>query len=237
MPLRVIGGSLGGRTLRGPPRTGVRPTAARVREALFEILTARGAPMRRVLDLYSGTGALGIEAMSRGAEHCDFVEADSKACEVIRDNLRRTGLLDRTKLWPMTVAKALPRLAGDGGNQAIGQSGSTAKQALLNQAAPQPHSNPLPPEGEGTSSGGGSGSSDAGVTRGYDLVLADPPYEYDRAEAELASVIAKGLLAAGGTLVVEHSQRKQWPRELAGLEQLTSRRYGDTRITLYIQAH
>jgi 16S rRNA (guanine(966)-N(2))-methyltransferase RsmD len=179
MPLRVIGGELGGRVLRGPPRTGVRPTSDRVREALFEILGARGTAMR-VLDLYSGTGALGIEAMSRGAEYCDFVEADSKACEVIRDNLRRTGLLDRTRLWPMTVARALDRLS-------------------------EP----------------------------YDLVVADPPYEYDRAGAELASVVERGLLADGGTVVAEHSQRKQWPGSLAGLSQLTSRRYGDTRITLY----
>jgi 16S rRNA (guanine966-N2)-methyltransferase len=180
LPLRVIGGSLGGRTLKGPPRTGVRPTADRVREALFEILTAREAPMRRVLDLYSGTGALGIEAMSRGGEYCDFVESDSKACEVIRDNLRRTSLIGQTQLWPMAVAKALGRL-----------------------------------------------------DEAYDLVLADPPYEYDRAEAELASVVEKGLLADGGTLVVEHSQRRLWPETLAGLQQLTSRRYGDTRITLY----
>ena len=215
MPLRVIGGSLGGRTLRGPPRTGVRPTADRVREALFEILTARGAPMRRVLDLYSGTGALGIEAMSRGAEHCDFVEADSKACEVIRDNLRRTGLLDQTRLWPMTVAKALPRLVE-----------ANASVSTLRRPDSDGPSSPLHPEGEGSSRG-----------ETYDLVLADPPYEYDRAEAELAAVVGQGLLAAGGTLVVEHSQRKLWPQELAGLEQLTSRRYGDTRITLYTQAH
>jgi 16S rRNA (guanine966-N2)-methyltransferase len=138
--------------------------------------------MDRVLDLYSGTGALGIEALSRGAEYCDFVEADSKACEVIRENLNRTRLPDRAKVWPMTVAKALPRLGGP-----------------------------------------------------YDLVVADPPYEYDRAEKELSDVLEKGLLSADGTLVVEHSQRKQWPQELAGHTQLTSRRYGDTRITLYVK--
>jgi 16S rRNA (guanine966-N2)-methyltransferase len=181
MPLRVIGGVLGGRGLKGPPRTGVRPTQDRVREALFEILTARDAPMRRVLDLYSGTGALGIEALSRGAEHCDFVESDTKACDVIRENLFRTGLLDCTKLWPLTVAKTLPRLG----------------------------------------------------TEAYDLVLADPPYEYDRAEAELTEVLVRGLLASGGTVIVEHSQRKTWPQTLGGLKQLTSRRYGDTRITFY----
>ena len=67
----------------------------------------------------------------------------------------------------------------------------------------------------------------------YTLVVADPPYEYDRAESELTLVVQRGLLAEGGTLVVEHSQRKEWPQTLSGLEQLTSRRYGDTRITLY----
>ena len=214
MPLRVIGGSLGGRTLKGPLRTGVRPTSDRVREALFEILAARGAPMRRVLDLYSGTGALGIEAMSRGGEYCDFVEADSKACEVIRDNLRRTGLLDRTKLWPLTVARALPRLVGGGDGQTGRRAGGQADIAV-DEAIPE----------------GGAGDGTGGEA--YDLVVADPPYEYDRAEAELALVVGMGLLAQGGTLVVEHSQRKQWPESFAGLEQLTSRRYGDTRITLY----
>jgi 16S rRNA (guanine966-N2)-methyltransferase len=182
MPLRVIGGALGGRTLKGPPRSGVRPTADRVREALFEILAARDAPMARVLDLYSGTGALGIEALSRGAEHCDFVESDPKACEVIRENLNRTRLPDRARLWPLPVARALPRLSGP-----------------------------------------------------FDLVLADPPYEYDRAEKELTEVLERGLLSPDGTLVVEHSQRRQWPEELAGYRQLTSRRYGDTRITMYVR--
>ena len=180
MPLRVIGGELGGRVLRGPPRSGVRPTADRVREALFEILSSRSAEMGRVLDLYSGTGAMGIEALSRGAEFCDFVESDAKACEVIRENLRRTDLGGRSKLWPVAVARTLDRLE-----------------------------------------------------QGYDLVVADPPYEYDRAEAELAAVIEKGLVVEGGTVVIEHSQRKEWPVMMAGLTQLTSRRYGDTRITLY----
>ena len=180
MPLRVIGGELGGRVLRGPPRSGVRPTADRVREALFEILAARGAPMQRVLDLYSGTGAMGIEALSRGADYCDFVESDGKACEVIRENLRRTGLQGRAKLWPVAASKVW-----------------------------------------------------SGMEGAYDLVVADPPYAYDRAEPELASVVEKGLMAQGGTLVIEHSQRSEWPETLGGLIQLTSRRYGDTRITLY----
>lgn len=180
MPLRVIAGSLGGRNLKGPPRSGVRPTADRVREAIFEILGAAAASDARVLDLYSGTGALGIEALSRGAAWCDFVESDSKAVEVIRENLRRTALLDSARVYPMAVARALSRLQGP-----------------------------------------------------YDLVVADPPYEYDRAESELAAVVDGGLLAPEGVLVIEHSQRRLWPQELGGRHQMTSRRYGDTRISLY----
>jgi 16S rRNA (guanine966-N2)-methyltransferase len=65
MPIRVIGGSAGGRTLKGP-RSGTRPTSDRVREAVFDILASRDADLSRVLDLYSGTGAMGIEALSRG---------------------------------------------------------------------------------------------------------------------------------------------------------------------------
>ncbi len=198
MPLRVIGGELGGRVLRGPPRSGVRPTSDRVREALFEILTARGAPMRRMLDLYSGTGAMGIEAMSRGAEYCDFVESDPKACEVIRENLRRTGLQGQAKLWPMTVSKAIPRL--------VEQSGMAKDEAARQEI------------------------------ESYDLVVADPPYEYDRAEAEMALVVEKGLLADGRHAGCRALAAQGVAETLGGLEQLTSRRYGDTRITLYGQA-
>jgi 16S rRNA G966 N2-methylase RsmD len=96
---------------------------------------------------------------------------------------------------------------------------------VVDDVAQRPHPNPLP-EGEGID------RPDAWIP-GYDLVVADPPYEYDRAEAELALVVEKGLLAEGGTLVVEHSQRREWPETLGGLDQMDSRRYGDTRVTLY----
>ncbi|HEU0072830.1 MAG TPA: RsmD family RNA methyltransferase [Dehalococcoidia bacterium] len=218
MPLRVIGGELGGRVLRGPPRSGVRPTTDRVREALFEILTACGAPMRRVLDLYSGTGAMGIEAMSRGGEWCDFVESDAKACEVIRENLRRTGLQGRAKLWPMTVARAISRLREE--------SGKAADATSADVGAPTPLPDPLPSRIEGN-------NEPEERRKGYDLVVADPPYEYNRAEAELALVLESGLLVEGGTLVVEHSQRREWPGMLGSLVRMDSRRYGDTRVTLY----
>ena len=110
--MRVIAGEAGGRQLKGPPRSGVRPTTDRVREAIFEVLHSHGYEPARVLDLYSGTGALGIEALSRGAELCHFVEADNKASDVVRENLMRTRLLDRGKVLPMPVARAVSRLPG-----------------------------------------------------------------------------------------------------------------------------
>ena len=88
--MRVIAGRHGGRRLAAPPGAGTRPTADRVREALFSILGARveGA---RVLDLYAGSGALGIEALSRGAAAATFVELAPAAVRVLRDNLAALG--------------------------------------------------------------------------------------------------------------------------------------------------
>ncbi|MDB4927790.1 MAG: putative Ribosomal small subunit methyltransferase, partial [Myxococcaceae bacterium] len=85
--MRVIGGTWGGRRLLGPPRGAeTRPTSDRVREAIFNIAAARieGA---RVLDLFAGTGALGVEALSRGAAHATFVECDRGLCQTIETNL------------------------------------------------------------------------------------------------------------------------------------------------------
>src|SRR5688500_1963659 len=98
MPMRVIGGTAGGRILKAPPRKGVRPTSDRVREAIFDLLASHEADLSNVLDLYSGTGALGIEALRRGDGRADFVEADARASEVVRENLVLTGLIDRARV-------------------------------------------------------------------------------------------------------------------------------------------
>jgi 16S rRNA (guanine966-N2)-methyltransferase len=87
--MRVIAGAYRGRPLKAPPGTSTRPTSDRVREALFSILgDISGA---RVLDLFAGSGALGIEALSRGASEAVFVEQSRRAAGVIRANLRAVG--------------------------------------------------------------------------------------------------------------------------------------------------
>ncbi len=93
--MRVIAGSAGGRELRAPPGRSSRPTSERLRESLFAMLEAADVEMTETLDLYAGSGALGIEALSRGAERCTFVEEDARACATARENLRRVGLEER----------------------------------------------------------------------------------------------------------------------------------------------
>jgi 16S rRNA (guanine966-N2)-methyltransferase len=88
--VRVIAGSLGGRRLKAPPGRGTRPTSDRVKEALFAMLGAlEGA---RVMDVFAGSGALGIEALSRGAARAVFVERDARATRVLEENLALLGL-------------------------------------------------------------------------------------------------------------------------------------------------
>lgn len=92
---RVIAGRAGGRRLAVPPGTGTRPTSDRAREGLLSTWQSLlGGPLEgeRVLDLYAGSGAVGLEALSRGASHTLLVEADARAARVIRENVKSLGL-------------------------------------------------------------------------------------------------------------------------------------------------
>lgn len=100
--MRVVGGTFGGRALATPRSNAIRPTTDRTREAVFNVLAHRfdGAPEgARVLDLFAGTGALGIEAVSRGAAHCLFIEESAEGRGLIRDNVEAFGLQGRTKIF------------------------------------------------------------------------------------------------------------------------------------------
>ncbi|MCX2727314.1 16S rRNA (guanine(966)-N(2))-methyltransferase RsmD [Thermomicrobium sp. 4228-Ro] len=107
--MRVIGGTARGRRLKAPRGLRTRPMADKIREALFAMLDSLGIRPRRVLDLYAGSGAVGIEALSRGAEWVDFVERSAAACAVIRDNLASTGFAERAAVHCTTVQAFLRR--------------------------------------------------------------------------------------------------------------------------------
>ena len=111
--MRVIAGEARGRALVAPKSLRVRPTADRVKEALFSILLSRLGEFTdmRVLDLCAGTGNLGIEALSRGAQCAVFVDSHRDSADTIRKNLEITGYADRSKVVVQEAGAAVKRLA------------------------------------------------------------------------------------------------------------------------------
>ena len=180
---RIIAGRAGGRRLAAPRGSRTRPTSERVREAIFSALQAQDALAgARVLDLFAGSGALGLEAASRGAGSVVLVDSDRVAVAAARRNL---------------AALELP--------------GVSVVQAPVERYLAAPPDDP-----------------DATA----DLVLADPPYEFD--EAALARIL--GLLAGNGwlaeeaTVLVERSARSPEPSWPPGLVRTALRRYGETAV-------
>jgi 16S rRNA (guanine966-N2)-methyltransferase len=170
--VRIIAGSRRGHRIDAPKGEATRPTSDRVRESAFNLIgPIDGAS---VLDLFAGSGALGLEALSRGAATCVFVESSAAACRAIDANLEKLRL-------HATVLRqdALRALAAD--------------------------------------------------RSAYDLILCDPPYDYDRSDA-LAPQLAR-VLAPNGLLVYETAAREQ--PEIPGLDVRTSRKYGSARLTLF----
>ncbi|MEI2777545.1 MAG: RsmD family RNA methyltransferase [Tetrasphaera sp.] len=200
---RIIGGSAGGRRLRAPRGQATRPTSDRVREALFSRLEAHDALAgARVLDAYAGSGALGLEAASRGAAAVVCVESDRGAAAVIGANARELGLAAQVQVRATTVA----RFAAAAGDRAAAAGGSAA--------------------GDGVAAGDGPAEA------AYDLVLGDPPYPMSEADLarDLAALAAAGVLADGALVVLERSSRSPVPAWPSGWSTQDSRRYGETTL-------
>jgi 16S rRNA (guanine966-N2)-methyltransferase len=177
-PVRVIAGDLKGRRLHAPTWEGLRPTSDKLRETLFNVLGARVAGAR-VVDGYAGTGAVGIEALSRGAAHVTFIDHDPRAVRLIERNLQHCRITDRYVIIRARVADAAAR------------------------------------EAAGT----------------FDLVLLDPPY----AREEAADALAAGsrLVAADGTVVLEHAKRDAAPEDAGDLKRVRTLTSGDSALSLY----
>jgi 16S rRNA (guanine966-N2)-methyltransferase len=108
--MRIVAGEWGGRRIQAPPGRGTRPTTDRVREAWMSTVAAE-LPGARVLDLFAGSGALGLEALSRGAAHATFVEQDAKALASLRANLATLGAVDRASVVRTDAVKFAQNLA------------------------------------------------------------------------------------------------------------------------------
>jgi 16S rRNA (guanine966-N2)-methyltransferase len=176
--MRVVAGQFKGHPLRSPRRT-TRPTLDRVREAVFSMI----GPLDdlAVLDLYAGSGALGIEALSRGAANAAFVDSDAAAVRAIRETLERT----RAEGGCVARSDAL---------------------AFLRNAARRGQQ--------------------------WDLVFCDPPYRLAARLGEPLSRMLDPVLAPGARVVCESSHRQPLDLDLSLMKE---RRYGDTRIAVYVQ--
>lgn len=176
---RIIAGEFRGRRLSVPADT-TRPTSDRVREAVFSMLGSRmDLSDVRVLDLYAGTGALGIEAVSRGAASAVLVESDRRAAGVLRDNIAVCGAGTRVRIVNRSVESFV--------------------------AAPSAE---------------------------FDLIFLDPPYEVPTATVDAVIAGCAGMLAEGGWVVVERGRRGDditWP---AGLDEVATKKYGDSVVLL-----
>jgi 16S rRNA (guanine966-N2)-methyltransferase len=119
--VRVTGGTLGGRNLATPRDESVRPTADKVRQAVFNILSHNNFDIgftldgARVADIFAGTGALGIEALSRGASYCLFVDDSAESRGLIRENVEAFGLTGVSKIWRRDATSLGPMNTGSGG--------------------------------------------------------------------------------------------------------------------------
>jgi len=115
--MRIVGGKYRGRNISAPPGAVARPTTDRVRESIFSILTSRDDidfENARVIDLFAGSGALGIEALSRGAPICFFIEEDASARGAIRENVDSLGLIGQTRIHRRSALKLGNKPSGHG---------------------------------------------------------------------------------------------------------------------------
>ena len=110
--MRIVTGGAKGARLKAARRPGLRPTTSLVRGAIFNILPPHAIVEARVLDLFAGSGALGLEALSRGAQWADFVERDPRGARLIRENLQTAGLAEQAHVYCATAQKALGFLPG-----------------------------------------------------------------------------------------------------------------------------
>jgi 16S rRNA (guanine966-N2)-methyltransferase len=213
---RVIAGEAGGRRLTVPSGRQTRPTSDRAREGLFATVTSIAGPLDgvRVLDLYAGSGAVGLEALSRGAEHVLLVESGARAARVIRENIAAIGLPGA-----IVIADRVERVLARG-------------PAPVSARDPVPARLPEPADADDPADATKSAPAPGSGAGRYDIVFADPPYAApDEEVTRVLSLLAgAGWLAPSALVVVERATRSgpvRWPGGPEGFVPDRARRYGE----------
>lgn len=177
--MRIIAGEFRGRRIQTPDGWDTRPTASRVREALFNILMG-DIPGARVLDLFAGSGALALESLSRGAAYALVCDTDAAAIKAMELNAQTFSVCDRMRI-----------IRGD----ALAVAAGLAKQGEQ-----------------------------------FDIIFLDPPYRKGMLMQGIA--VSQSLLRPGGKIVAE-SLAAETPQSVPGIGLKSTRKYGDSRITIF----
>ena len=154
--MRVISGKLRGKKLICPKDNRIRPTSDKVKGAIFNILQAQ-INGTKCLDLFAGTGNLGIEAISRGANHCTFIENNAESLKILSKNIQLCGILSCSRTIKQDVLNGLQKLHTENNS--------------------------------------------------YDIIFADPPYDYQETQILVAKIIGAQLLKPEGIIIIEHDKR------------------------------
>ena len=205
--MRVVTGEAKGRKLKTPKTVGTRPIMDRVKTALFDILSTQ-VEDARVLDLFAGTGSVGIEALSRGAQHATFIEMNPKILKLVRENLQITQLADRAETLHSDAFKFL----------------QAHQVRYSSQDAQTPHVPVL--------------SSVAGRQRAYDIIYVAPPQYEELAARALALIDSSTLIAKEGLVIVQIHPKERVGIAAVECQQLVltdERRYGSTLLMFYQQ--
>lgn len=207
--LRIIGGSARGIELRAPKGGRTRPTTGRLREALFAMLEAAHISFAEVLDLYAGSGALGIEALSRGSGRATFVESDRQAGRLISENLERARfetrgvvVVDRVGRWKPSAGSCYTLVLAD------------------------------PPYGESVRALRGTHAYDGEARNERETSEATTEASLGSPWREVQDTVA-GVLARDAAIVIEHDARQVAPEALAGLTLWRDRRHGAGAVAIY----
>ena len=227
--MRIIAGSYRSRTLEAPRGLATRPTSDRLRETLFNVLAPRieGASF---LDLYAGSGAVGIEALSRGAARVEFVERAEPALRVLRGNLAGLGLTAGFRIHAMGSGAALRSLLKNSGSVS-GLDFSRAAGASKQRWASAPEGQAPFPESIFEQA-----FTERKAGPAFDLVFLDPPYD---AAAEYAATLgllggaAAGLLAEGAMVIAEHRKQERLDDAYGALRRTRLLEQGDAALSFY----
>jgi 16S rRNA G966 N2-methylase RsmD len=207
--VRITGGAWRGRRLDVPE--GIRPTTELARKAAFDILgdAIRGA---RVLDACAGSGAYGLEALSRGAAHATFVEADRTVARTLRGNLESLGAGERAVVHDVSVTRFSSKVN-------LASTRPSASSEPAGGGAPQPHS----PSKKFADPGTGRDAT------GFDVIFHDPPFEEISSESDLQLLMP--LVRPGGWVI--HERGDDAVLAPGGIAPADQRRYGLTRFLIY----